>query len=172
MLRRRATEGSALLGDELLDLVRGEPLDVRDRPGPFEHDLRGAELVPAVDDFDVLGELGQEDRLLHRRVAAADDRRRDVAEEGGVAGRAVADASAGEGVLAVDAELAVLGAHRQDHGAGQVDLIADEDPVQAAVGGQLDARDLIGLQARAEALGLVAHLVHQLGTHDPLGKPG
>ena len=40
---------------------------------PVLHDLAGAELVAAVDDRDLVGELGQEGRLLDRRVAAADD---------------------------------------------------------------------------------------------------
>ena len=60
-----------------------------------------------------LENFDEEDRLLHRRVAAADDHRRDVAEESRIAGRAVADAAAGELLLAGDAELFVLGSHRQ-----------------------------------------------------------
>jgi hypothetical protein len=40
----------------------------------LEHDPRRAELVAAVDDRDLGREPGQERRLLHRRVAAADHR--------------------------------------------------------------------------------------------------
>ena len=90
-------------------------------------------------DGDVLAELGQEDRLLHRGVAAADHEDLVVLEERGVAGRAVGDAAAGELLLAGHAELLVLGAHGQDDGAGAVLLVADPDLVDAArLGGQLD----------------------------------
>ena len=37
---------------------------------------------------------------------------------------------------------------------------------------QLDARDVVGEQLRAEALGLVAELLHHLRAHDPLGEAG
>ena len=68
-----------------------------------------------------------------------------VAEEGGVAGRAVADAAAGELVLAGDAELLVLGAHRQDDGARPVLGVADPHAVHAAgLAGELDAVGLLG----------------------------
>ena len=46
-----------------------------------------------VDDGDLRGELGQEDRLLHRRVAAADHDHLEVAVERAVARRAVGDAA-------------------------------------------------------------------------------
>jgi hypothetical protein len=44
--------------------------------------------------------------------------------------------------------------------------------VQPAVGGDLDLRHVVGLEARAEALGLVAEVLHELRTHDPLREPG
>ena len=119
------------------------------------------------------GELRQEDRLLHRRVAAADDDRLGVAEEGRVAGRAVADPATAQLLLAGDAQLLVLGAHRQDDGARPVLGLADPHPVDSAgLARQLDALGLLGQQARAEALGLVAQLLHHLRAHDPLGEAG
>ena len=52
-------------------------------------------------------------------------------------------------------------------------LVADPDRVQAALlGRRLDARRVVGEEARAEALGLVAHRLHQLRAHDPLGEAG
>ena len=95
--------------------------------GALEHDLRGAELVAAVDDVSFVGELGDEDRVLHRRVAAADHDHVLALEEGAVADAAGGDAAAGELDLARDAEPPRLGAHREDHGLGQVLLVADED---------------------------------------------
>ena len=53
---------------------------------------------------DVGGEAGQEDRFLHRRVAAADDRDRLAAEEVAVAGRAGRDAVADQRALRRQAE--------------------------------------------------------------------
>ena len=126
--------------------------------GAVEHDRRGAELVAAVDDRDLAGELGQEGGVLHRGVAAADHDRLLVAEEGGVAGGAVGDAARGQLVLAGHAELLRLGAHRQDHRAGADLLVADVDAVDArrASLGELDPGGVVGDEARAEALGLVA----------------
>ncbi len=141
--------------------------------GAVEHDLGGAKLVPAMHDRDVRGELGEEDRLLHRGVAAADDDRRGVAEEGRVTGGAVADAAAGKLLLAADPELLVLGAHRQHDRAGAMLDVIDPHAVYAAgLVGQLDAVRLGGEQPCAETLGLVAELLHHLGAHDPFGEPG
>ena len=94
-------------------------------------------------------------------VAAADDRDVLVAEEEAVAGRAPGDAVAGEPVLALDAELAVARARGQDHRAGAV-LGAGAVGDHLDVAGQVDRGDVVGDQLGAEALGLGAHLVHQL----------
>src|SRR5262249_27703008 len=110
----------AAAGLERLDDVRREELDGVDRPRPLEHDLRSAELVATVDDRHLRGELREEDRLLHGAVAAADDDGRLLAEERGVAGGAVRHAAAAELLLTGDAELLVLGAHREDDRAGLV----------------------------------------------------
>ena len=88
--------------------------------------LRGAELVAAVHHGHLRGELGEEDRLLHRRVAAAHDDRLAVLEEGGVAGRAVGHAAAvAELLLARHPELLVLGAHGEHDGARLEHVVAD-----------------------------------------------
>ena len=115
-----------------------------------------------------LGELGDEDRVLHRRVAAADHDHLLVFEEGAVADAAGGDAAAAELDLAGDAEPSRLGPHRQDHGLGQVLLVAEEDLLDAAVG-ELDPVDVVGDEAGPEALGLGAELAHHLRPHDPLG---
>ena len=139
---------------------------------PLEHDLRGAELVAAVHDRHARGELGEEERLLHRGVAAADDHGRLVLVERGVAGRAVGHAAAAELLLAGHAELLVLGAHREDDRAGLVLLVVDPHRVRLALGARLDLGDVVGDEARAEALRLVAELLHHLRPHDPLGVAG
>src|SRR6202022_3100936 len=74
--------------------------------------------------------------------------------------------------LALDPELAVLGAHGQDHRPGEMFLVAGVHLVQPAIGRELYPGDVIGLQARPEALRLVPEVLHQLGTHDPLREAG
>ena len=77
----------------------------------------------------------------------------------------------GEPVLALDAELAVARAGRQDHGAGPVlDAGAVGDDLDVA--GQVDLGDVVGDQLGAEPLGLRAHLVHQGRAHDAVAEAG
>ena len=86
------------------------------RPGALEHDLRGAELVAAVDDRRARSaKLETEDRVLHRRVAAADHDHVGVLEEGAVADAAGRRRRGRQLHLAGDAEPLRLRAHRQDH---------------------------------------------------------
>src|ERR1700729_2245694 len=92
----RTGECSVLTGDELVDAVRRQELDVRYRAGAVEHDVRGPELVAAGDHSDLRRELREEHRLLHRRVAATDDHGGNVTEKRGITGSAIAHAAAGE----------------------------------------------------------------------------
>jgi hypothetical protein len=65
----------------------------------------------------------------------------------------------------------VLGAHAEDDRAGAVDVLADVDLVDpAGLVGELDRGRLVGDEARAEVLGLLAHLVHQRGTLDAAAR--
>ena len=64
----------------------------------------------------------------------------------------------------------MLGAHRQHDGTGAV-LFADPHAVHAArLVGELDALGLVGHEARAEALRLLAELPHHLRAHHALGE--
>ncbi len=164
----------AVLGRlEALHHVRREQLDVLGVLRPLEHDRRGAEVVAAVHHVDLAGELRQEGRVLHGGVAAADHDRVGAAEEGGVAGGAVRHAARGQLILAGYAELLRLGAHREHHGAGADLLVAHVHHVNAAVlVGQLDPGRVVGDEARAEALRLVAELLHHRRPHHALGIAG
>ena len=62
-------------------------------------DLFGAELVTAMDDGDMAGDVGEVKRLLHGRAAAADDGDRLAAVEKAVAGGAGRNALALEGLF-------------------------------------------------------------------------
>ena len=66
----------------------------------------------------------------------------------------------------------MLRAHGKDHGPGGVHLVANPDLVKPAVRRQLDSRGVVGLQLRPESCGLIAEVLHHLGTHDPFGKAG
>jgi hypothetical protein len=67
--------------------------------GALQHDARGAEVLAAVDEGDLGGEAGEEERLFHGGVAAADDGDLLAGGEEAVAGGAGADAVADERLL-------------------------------------------------------------------------
>jgi hypothetical protein len=124
-----AGEVALLAGDRVLERHRADDAVRTVHPGDgrveleldllvalrtVDHDRRGAELLAAVHDGDLRGELRQERRLLHRGVAAADDDDVAVAEEEAVAGRAGGHARAPQLVLAGDVEPARLRTGRDD----------------------------------------------------------
>src|SRR5205823_829043 len=76
--------------------------------------------VFAIEDDDVGDMAGEGERLLEGGAAATDDADDPAAEEGTVAGGAVADATAVEALLAGNAERFRLGARGDDHGAGGI----------------------------------------------------
>ena len=107
------------------DLALAGVLDLVDLRVPLErdlrvgerlvlHDLRRAQRVAAMDDGHVRREARQEDRFLHRRVAAADDGDRLAAEEVAVAGRAGRDAVAHQRCAPTEAEQPRRRAGRDD----------------------------------------------------------
>ena len=59
--------------EHLFDDRAGEELNAGVGDGALHHDAAGAEAVGAVDEGDLGGEAGEEERLLHGGVAAADD---------------------------------------------------------------------------------------------------
>ena len=111
---RRVTPVTAVGAVDRGDLGVPDELDLLVVEGALLHDLRRLERVAAVDHVDLVGEPGEERRLLHRRVAAADDRDGLLAEEEAVAGRAPREAVAREDLLLGQAELAVGRAGRVD----------------------------------------------------------
>ena len=160
-----------VLADQGLDLGVPDELDLGVLEGTVLHDLACPERVTAVHQGDFACEPGQERRLLDGGVAAADHDDVLIAEEEAVAGRAPADAVAGEPVLAGDVEPAVARSRGQQDRACPV-------PPTGAVGDhldrtrQLDGGDVVGDQLGAETLGLGAEAVHQRRAHDSVGKAG
>ena len=154
-----------LVAEDLGDLAVPRELDLGVAQGALGHDRAGPQLVTAVDDRHLRREAAEERRLLDGGVATTDDRDLLVAEEEAVTRGTPAHTVAGEGLLAGQAELAVAGAHRQDHGRGEV-LVAGRVADYFHVTPQVHRRDVIAHQLGAELLGLLAQVVHQRRTHD------
>ena len=148
------------VAEDLVDLGVEHEVELVVRLGAVDHDPRGAELVAPVDQVDVGGELRQEERLLERRVAAADDVDVLLAEERRVTGRAGRDAAALVLLLRLDPEPARARAGGDDHGPRAVLVVADPDPERLL--GEVDAGDVVGHVLRAEPLGLAAEVGHHL----------
>ena len=170
VVSRRVSDSSRSV--PLTDGDLGVPDDLQLGVGerPLLHDLGGAQLVAAVDQRDLGAEAGQEGGLLDRGVATTDDGDVLVAEEEPVTRGAPRDAAAGELLLVGQAELAVAGAGRQDHGARGVGVGGRADRLD--VTGEVDRDHVVGDQLGAEALGLGTHLVHQRGPHDAVTEAG
>ena len=133
-------------------------------------DLLGAQAVAAMHQDHLAGELGQEQRLLDRGVAAADHHHLAVAIEEPVAGRAGTDAEALELLLGRQAQPARLRAGRQDH------RIRRHHPPAVASRGERAALQVqrghqIGHDLGTHRAGMGLHLDHQLGALD-LGLAG
>ncbi len=158
----------------LLELMVPDDLDLRVVEGPLLHDLRSAELVAAMDEVDLLAVFGEERRLLDRRVAAADHRQVLLAEHGQ---RAIADRASAD---AAHPELTVVGAGYVEPLRGRARREDDALRLPAlrvrlvleGVRGEVDRIDGLGDDGGPEALGLLAHRIHELGAHDPFGETG
>src|SRR4051812_13996823 len=152
------------------DLLAQLPADLLVVLRALLHDLGRAQLGTPVHHGDRLGEAGEEGRLLHRRVTAADHDDVLVAEEEAVTGGTGGHAAAEQALLVVQPEVAVLRAGGHDHRVRPVHLVADLDDLRG--GGEVDLGDVTGDELGAEALGLRAHVVHELRALDALGEPG
>ena len=86
-----------------------------------------AEFIAAVHDGDARAETGEIQRVRNRRVPAADYRDRFFFLFFAVAGCAIADARAGEFILARDAERTRMRAHAEDNGLCRVLAIRQKD---------------------------------------------
>ena len=135
---------------DLLDL--GVPLerDLRVGEGLVLHDLRRAQRLAPVDHGDVRREPREEDRLFHRRVAAADDGDGLAAEEIAVAGGAGRHAVADQRALRGQAEQPGRRAGRDDQRARLVFGVGGLD--RERMRQQIDRRDVAADDLGAEAL--------------------
>jgi hypothetical protein len=112
-----------------------------------------------VHDRHQLGEPGEERRLFHRGVAAADHDDVVVAEEEAVTLRTGRDTVAEQRLLAGHAQRPPRGTGGEGHGAGEELLVADPDGLEALGAGlgrlvaELDPGDVVGEELGAGLLG-------------------
>jgi hypothetical protein len=125
-----------------------------------------------VDDRHGLAQAGEVHRLLHGRVAAADDHHVLVAEEGAVAHRARGHAAALEGVLALEVQPLGLRARGDDEGLGRVLDVVVAGPDAERAARDVDLVHVLGHDLAALAERLLAEGLHQIGPRDLLGEAG
>jgi hypothetical protein len=170
VLEAEALDVLLLDAEDLFDGGVGDELDVGVGHGAFEHDLRGTEVFAAVDDGDLGGEAGEEERLFHGGVAAADDGDLFAGGEEAVAGGAGADAVADEGLLGGQVEPAGAGTAGDDEGAGVNGLFADGEGEGTL--GEVDGVEMSHAQLGTEADGLLLHVLDELRPLDAFGPTG
>ena len=115
------------------------------------------------------GEIGEEQRLLDRGIAAADHQDFLAAIEEAVAGGAGRHAVAAEFLLRRQIEPARLRAGREDQRVGEVDVagiaVEPERPPR-----EIDLVDVVGDELGADMGRLLLHLLHEPGALDDVGK--
>jgi hypothetical protein len=143
------------------------------------HNLRSTQLVLANENSNAAAVLGEEHGLLGSGVTAANDVQRLVAEDGHgtVADGTGADSVLPVGFLAGEVEAAGVGACGDNDGVRGADglaafVVVPLGPHLEGPGGKVELGDGLGDDLGAEALGLGAHVVHQLSAADALGEAG
>ena len=119
---------------------------------------------------DLVGELGEEDRLFHRGVATADHRDVAAAEEEAVTGGACRHAGADQFDLALDAEHQGASASGDDDRPGAVLVVFHPHAERARR--EVDACGLLGEVLGAEPGRLGAEHRHEVGTEDAVDEAG
>ncbi len=159
-----APRGPVARAQHLGHLGVPDELDLGVREGAVLHDLRCPQLLAAMDHDHLVAEAREVGRLLHRGVAAAHHHHPLAAEEETVAGGAGRDSESEVELFARDLEQLGRGAAGDDHRLRRV--LALLDPDAERVGGEIHPRHLGVHDLGAEALGLGAEHLHQLGAED------
>ena len=108
--------------------------------------------------------LGEQQRLLQGRIAAADDGDRLSRIERAVTDRAERNAVADEALLTGNMQQPVLGARSENDGFRRKNGVAAVNA--KAVSRALDTRDLADFDIRAGIQGLLDHFIRQLAAAD------
>jgi len=165
-----AFEVLVFYAEAFLDEGVVEELDLGVGDGALEHDAGGSEVFGAIDDRDLGGEAGEEDRFFHGAVAASDDGDFFTAGEEAVAGGAGTDAEADEGLLGGEIEPAGGRSRRDDERAGLDDVLAEGEG--EGRGGEVDRGEVGHAELGSEAGGLLLHVLNEFGTLDAFGPAG
>ena len=163
--------GRLAFAHHLLHRTIPDELDLGIAEQAILHDLFGAQPVAAMDQGHLVGVMGEEDRLLDGRVAAAHDAHLLAAEEETVAGGAGGDAAAAEFLFARQAKPARLGAGGDDQRVPHVRIAAVALGAERAAG-QIHGCDDIGENARPDMGRLGLHLIHEPGALNDVGEAG
>src|SRR6267154_1294674 len=139
-------------------------------PRPIEHDLGSAKLRATVNEVNLAGVAGQEDSLLHSRVASADDSDGFASEEIAVAGGTSRDSTPHQKALGSKAEEAGRGAGGHNQCLGLVSVFSCGDLKRPAA--QIDFTDCPGFELGAKPLRLLAHIFNEFGAKNALRKAG
>ena len=150
----------------------GHELDVGMGHGALHHDAAGAEAFRTVDERDFGGEASEKERLFHGRVAAADDCDLLAGGEEAVAGGAGADAVADERLLAGQAKPTGAGSAGDDERAGVDGFLAGAEVQDEGMPAEVGGDKVRHLQFRAEADGLLLHVLDEVWALDTLGPSG
>src|ERR687897_287936 len=140
--------------------------------GPLEHDLGRPELVAAVDQNDLVGELGEDTGLFHGRVSPADYSDLLAPVEEGVAGGAPAHALAHKLLLALEPQPLGLGTGGYDHGPGQDRFVLVLGPQLEGTLREVHPLDVVWAHLGPETRGLGLEVVHHLGAHHAVAVAG
>ena len=170
MLQPRMGDLERILG--AMDVVERripDHFDLRVLEQPVLQNLLGAQAVAPVHQRDLGCEIGQEQRLLDRGIAATDHQHLFAAIEEAVAGGAGGHAVAAEFLLRRQIEPARLRAGGEDQRLGDIDLAgiafdAERPPRQ------IDLVDVVGDHLGADMGGLLLHLLHEPRPLDHVGE--
>ena len=155
---------AAVVGLQSFDNTVPDHFDLVVGKDTLLQDLGRPQLVATMDQVDLAGKTGEEQRLFGRGVAAADDGDGYIAEEGTVAGGTVGDAAADQRRFTVDAKLARVGAGGDDDCLAGKGLAVDG---QAFLGAEVfDFFDFAGAGLQAELDAMLLKAAHQLGAVD------
>ena len=158
--------------EDFFDDDVGEDLDFGVGHGAVEHDAGGAEVLAAMEDGHLGAEAGEEERFFHGGVATADDRDFPAGEEEAVAGGAGADTVADERLLGGQAEPAGGGSTGDDEGAGVDLFVAVAEVELEGMLAEIGLGEMAEAELGAEARGLLAHVLNELGALDAVWPAG
>jgi hypothetical protein len=158
----QSVHGLFLNAEDFLDGGVGEELDIGVRDGAVEHDARRAEVLAAMDEGDLCSKAGEEERLFHGGIAAADDSDLVIPEEESVAGGATADAVPDERLLRRKAEPPGGRTAGNDQGACVDGFVAEVE--DEGVFGEVGGGKMADAKLCAKAGGLLPHVLNQLGS--------